>query len=70
MTKDVELKQKYYPIEVNLGMTPEEKTPFMVEWYKETEVLWQGMEINFDELRNLIAEKGPPFRDGTTELCK
>lgn len=70
MKTDMELKNKYYPIELDLNMTIEEKIPFMVEWYKEAENLWKGIKIDLDELFKLIAEKGPELRDGTIELCK
>lgn len=70
MVKDLEIKSKYFPIEVDLKMTPEEKIPFMIDWYQEAENLWKGVSINFEALINLIKENGPELRDGTVELCK
>ena len=28
-------KEKYYPIELDMSISKEEKVPFMIEWYKE-----------------------------------
>ncbi|KAK6644539.1 hypothetical protein RUM43_000806 [Polyplax serrata] len=70
MNKDMAIKERYYPYEVDLNMTPEEKTPYMIEWYKASENLWKGVQFNLSALIKLIAEKGPELRDGTVELCR
>lgn len=70
ISSDKQIKDKYYPIEIDPKLTPEEKTPYMQEWYSESEKLWNGIEFDLKELHQVVEQSGPELRDGTIEFCK
>ncbi|KAM6913412.1 cytosolic 5'-nucleotidase 3-like [Lycodopsis pacificus] len=55
-TKLLQLKNKYYPIEVDPHLTIEEKYPFMVEWYFKSHTLLVEQRLEKDKLAEVVRE--------------
>uniref|UniRef100_A0A8D3DBR9 5'-nucleotidase n=1 Tax=Scophthalmus maximus TaxID=52904 RepID=A0A8D3DBR9_SCOMX len=52
--KLLQLKNKYYPIEIDPNLTMEEKYPFMVEWYFKSHTLLVEQRIEKDKLPEVV----------------
>ncbi|XP_056261945.1 cytosolic 5'-nucleotidase 3 [Pseudoliparis swirei] len=62
--KLLQLKNKYYLIEVDPQLTMEEKYPFMVEWYFKTHTLLVEQRLERDKLAEVVRESHAALRDG------
>ncbi|XP_046396998.1 7-methylguanosine phosphate-specific 5'-nucleotidase [Ischnura elegans] len=66
--KALELFHKYYPIEVCHKMSVEEKTPHMIQWYKEAESLLIGCHLTPEDIVDAVQETHTILRDGTNDM--
>ncbi|KAB0798814.1 hypothetical protein PPYR_06694 [Photinus pyralis] len=64
------LTGKYFPIEINPGITHDEKRQLMEEWWSETENAMKGLCVTQCEIEETASSLGPSLRDGTVELFK
>lgn len=64
------LCEKYHPIEVSPNLTVEEKIPFMVDWWKQCEDLYCGLQIDKNMIDRAVKEANVEFRDGCHEMLK
>ncbi|XP_074509140.1 cytosolic 5'-nucleotidase 3 isoform X2 [Sebastes fasciatus] len=62
--KLLQLKNKYYPIEIDSNLTMEEKFPFIVEWYFKSHTLLVESRIEKDKLAEVVRESGAVLKDG------
>ncbi|XP_037640078.1 cytosolic 5'-nucleotidase 3 isoform X2 [Sebastes umbrosus] len=62
--KLLQLKNKYYPIEIDSNLTMEEKFPFMVEWYFKSHTLLVESRIEKDKLTEVVRESCAVLKDG------
>uniref|UniRef100_A0A4W6DJM7 5'-nucleotidase n=1 Tax=Lates calcarifer TaxID=8187 RepID=A0A4W6DJM7_LATCA len=62
--KLLQLKNKYYPIEIDPNLTMEEKYPFMVEWYFKSHTLLVEQRIEKDKLPEVVRESDAALREG------
>jgi len=62
------LYHKYHPFEVHPELTVEEKTPYMVQWYKESEQLLAGADVTSDGLKSHVYSSKTCFRDGSVDI--
>ncbi|KAA8591942.1 hypothetical protein FQN60_017316 [Etheostoma spectabile] len=62
--KLLQLKNKYYPIEIDPHLTMEEKYPFMVEWYFKSHTLLVEQRIEKDKLADMVRESDAALREG------
>jgi len=62
------VKDKYYPIEIDLSISLEEKIPLMIEWYKEANRLLSESEVNISWFPKMVAESNCELRDGAILL--
>lgn len=62
--KLLQLKEKYYSIEVDPNLTVEQKYPFMVEWYTKSHGLLVEQGIPRDKLREIVAESDVMLKEG------
>uniref|UniRef100_A0A667Y9R0 5'-nucleotidase n=1 Tax=Myripristis murdjan TaxID=586833 RepID=A0A667Y9R0_9TELE len=60
----LQLKNKYYPIEIDPHLTMEEKYPFMVEWYFKSHTLLVEQRIQKDKLPEVVRESDAALREG------
>ncbi|XP_030225517.1 cytosolic 5'-nucleotidase 3 isoform X2 [Gadus morhua] len=62
--KLLQLKNKYYPIEIDPQLTMEEKYPFMVEWYFKSHTLLVEQRLQKDKLPDIVRESDSALREG------
>ncbi|KAI9520173.1 Cytosolic 5'-nucleotidase 3A [Dissostichus eleginoides] len=62
--KLLQLKNKYYPIEIDPNLTMEEKYPFMVEWYFKSHTLLVEQRLEKDKLPEVVKESEAALREG------
>ncbi|KAM9309235.1 cytosolic 5'-nucleotidase 3 isoform 1-T1 [Pholidichthys leucotaenia] len=62
--KLLQLRHKYYPIEIDPHLTMEEKYPFMVEWYFKAHSLLVEQRLERDKLAEVVRESDVALRDG------
>ncbi|KAG7232024.1 hypothetical protein INR49_009973 [Caranx melampygus] len=62
--KLLQLKNTYYPIEIDPNLTMEEKYPFMVEWYFKSHSLLVEQRIEKDKLPEVVRESDAALREG------
>ncbi|XP_065345865.1 7-methylguanosine phosphate-specific 5'-nucleotidase-like isoform X2 [Cloeon dipterum] len=62
------LYHKYHPMEVHPDLSVEEKTPYMVQWYKDSEQLLFGADVSKENLKNHIYSSKTIFRDGSKDI--
>ncbi|XP_077576424.1 cytosolic 5'-nucleotidase 3 isoform X1 [Stigmatopora nigra] len=62
--KLLQLKNKYYPIEIDPNLTMEEKYPFMVEWYFKSHALLVEQRIEKDKVAQVVRESDAALREG------
>uniref|UniRef100_A0A3P8RV07 5'-nucleotidase n=1 Tax=Amphiprion percula TaxID=161767 RepID=A0A3P8RV07_AMPPE len=62
--KLLQLKNKYYPIEIDPHLTMEEKYPFMVEWYFKSHTLLVEQRLEKDKLPEVVRESDAALREG------
>ncbi|CAF93645.1 unnamed protein product, partial [Tetraodon nigroviridis] len=62
--KLLQLKNKYYPIEIDPHLTMEEKYPFMVEWYYNSHTLLVEQRLEKEKLAEVVRESDAALRDG------
>ncbi|CDQ84157.1 unnamed protein product, partial [Oncorhynchus mykiss] len=61
-TKLLELKNTYYPIEIDPHLTMEEKYPFMVEWYFKSHTLLVEQRLQKDKLSEVVRDSDACLR--------
>ncbi|KAI3361540.1 hypothetical protein L3Q82_012962, partial [Scortum barcoo] len=66
--KLLQLKNKYYPIEIDPYLTMEEKYPFMVEWYFKSHSLLVEQRLEKDKLSEVVRESDAALREGYEEF--
>ncbi|KAG5831821.1 hypothetical protein ANANG_G00283440 [Anguilla anguilla] len=59
-----DLLNTYYPIEINSGLSAEEKLPLMVEWWTKAHALLVQQKIRKDLLSLVVRESGAVLREG------
>ncbi|KAM4526779.1 7-methylguanosine phosphate-specific 5'-nucleotidase-like isoform 2-T3 [Fundulus diaphanus] len=59
-----ELLNKYYPIEIDASLSPEEKLPYMVEWWTKVHELLIQQRIRKDMLGVTVRASSAMLRDG------
>ncbi|XP_068179136.1 cytosolic 5'-nucleotidase 3 isoform X1 [Antennarius striatus] len=62
--KLLQLKNKYYPIEIDPHLTTEEKFPFIVEWYFKSHTLLVEQRLEKDKLSEVVRESDAALREG------
>uniref|UniRef100_A0A8C7VGM7 5'-nucleotidase n=1 Tax=Oncorhynchus mykiss TaxID=8022 RepID=A0A8C7VGM7_ONCMY len=62
--KLLELKNTYYPIEIDPHLTMEEKYPFMVEWYFKSHTLLVEQRLQKDKLSEVVRDSDACLREG------
>lgn len=62
--KAAELRNIYYPIEIDPNLGIEQKTPKMVEWWTEAHKNLERLRISRDSLKKMVAESSARLRDG------
>ncbi|XP_064409216.1 cytosolic 5'-nucleotidase 3 isoform X2 [Latimeria chalumnae] len=62
--KLLQLKEKYYPIEIDHSLTIEEKYPFMVEWYTKSHNLMIEQGLQKEKLKEVVKESDVMLREG------
>ncbi|CAL9706229.1 unnamed protein product [Knipowitschia caucasica] len=62
--KLVQLKNQYYPIEIDPQLSMEDKFPFMVEWYFKSHSLLVEQRIQKDKLPQAVRDSDAALRDG------
>ncbi|XP_041104255.1 cytosolic 5'-nucleotidase 3A [Polyodon spathula] len=62
--KLLQLKDTYYPIEIDPNLTVEEKFPFMVEWYFKSHTLLIEQGLQKDKLPEIVRESDACLREG------
>lgn len=60
----LQLKNKYYPIEIDPQLTMEEKYPFMVEWYFKSHTLLVEQRLEKEKLPEVVRESEAALREG------
>uniref|UniRef100_A0A3Q2CBU8 5'-nucleotidase, cytosolic IIIB n=1 Tax=Cyprinodon variegatus TaxID=28743 RepID=A0A3Q2CBU8_CYPVA len=59
-----ELLNRYYPIEIDANLSPEEKLPYMVEWWTKVHELLIQQRIRKDMLAHAVRESSAMLREG------
>uniref|UniRef100_A0A8C4QXE5 5'-nucleotidase n=1 Tax=Eptatretus burgeri TaxID=7764 RepID=A0A8C4QXE5_EPTBU len=59
-----DLKDKYYPIEMDPKLSNEDKFPFMVEWWTKAHGVMSQLDIRKDKLAVIVQESDAMLRDG------
>lgn len=62
--KLLQLKEKYYAIEIDPHLSIEQKSPYMVEWYTKSHGLLVEQAIPKDKLREIVAESDIMLKEG------
>lgn len=62
--KLLQLKEKYYAIEVDPVLTVEEKYPYMVEWYTKSHGLLVEQALPKAKLKEIVAESDVMLKEG------
>uniref|UniRef100_A0A9J8B7R7 5'-nucleotidase n=1 Tax=Cyprinus carpio carpio TaxID=630221 RepID=A0A9J8B7R7_CYPCA len=62
--KLLQLKETYYPIEIDPHLTMEEKYPFIVEWYFKSHTLLVEQRLQKDKLPEVVRESDVCLREG------
>ncbi|XP_055974216.1 cytosolic 5'-nucleotidase 3A isoform X2 [Sorex fumeus] len=62
--KLLELKEKYYSIEIDPYLTIDQKCPHIVEWYTKSHSLLVEQAIPKDKLREIVAESDIMLKEG------
>ncbi|KAF4522008.1 hypothetical protein B566_EDAN010857 [Ephemera danica] len=65
-----ELYHRFHPYEVHPDLTVEEKTPYMEQWYRESEQLIAGSNISPENVRTRVETCDTRFRDGSENMFK
>uniref|UniRef100_A0A8C2BYR9 5'-nucleotidase n=1 Tax=Cyprinus carpio TaxID=7962 RepID=A0A8C2BYR9_CYPCA len=60
----LQLKETYYPIEIDPHLTMEEKYPFIVEWYFKSHTLLVEQRLQKDKLPEVVRESDVCLREG------
>ncbi|XP_027622653.1 cytosolic 5'-nucleotidase 3A isoform X2 [Tupaia chinensis] len=60
----LQLKEKYYAIEVDPALTVEEKYPYMVEWYTKSHGLLVEQALPKAKLKEIVAESDVMLKEG------
>jgi 5'-nucleotidase len=66
--KFVELRAKYYPIEICHEMSVEEKIPFMIEWYLKGQDLYIEAGLTMDLIKEMVESAHVELRCETHEM--
>lgn len=59
-----ELLNKYYPIEIDASLSPDEKLPYMVEWWTKVHDLLIQQRIRKDMLAHAVRDSSAMLREG------
>jgi len=68
-----DLKEKFYPIEINPELTTEEKFPYMVEWWEKADQAILDEKIHKDTIAHMCRETPVVYRAGIKDVlhtCK
>lgn len=63
-----QVKDKYYPVELDLSLSLEEKIPIMIQWYKEANGLLGESGVNRSWFPKMVAQSNCELREDTTLL--
>uniref|UniRef100_A0A3P9QFM6 5'-nucleotidase, cytosolic IIIB n=1 Tax=Poecilia reticulata TaxID=8081 RepID=A0A3P9QFM6_POERE len=63
-----ELFNTYYPIEIDASLSPEEKLPYMVEWWTKVHDLLIQQRIRKAELARAVRESNAVLREGCSSF--
>jgi len=61
-------KEKYYPIELDMSISKEEKVPFMIEWYKEANRCLAESGVQQSWIPKMVEQSNCEFRDDTDKM--
>ncbi|KAM9307976.1 cytosolic 5'-nucleotidase 3A [Gastrophryne carolinensis] len=59
-----ELKNKYYPIEIDPHLTIKEKYPYMIEWYTKSHTLLIEQRLRKDKLAEIVQDSDIMLKEG------
>ncbi|XP_075684647.1 cytosolic 5'-nucleotidase 3A isoform X2 [Rhinoderma darwinii] len=59
-----ELKEKYYAIEIDPGLTIKEKCPYMIEWYTKSHSLLIEQRFQKDKLEEVVRDSNILLKEG------
>ncbi|XP_029445639.1 cytosolic 5'-nucleotidase 3A isoform X2 [Rhinatrema bivittatum] len=59
-----QLKETYYPIEIDPNLTIEEKYPYMVEWYTKSHTLLVEQRLQKDKFAEIVRESDVILKEG------
>jgi len=62
------VRDKYYPIEIDVTISLEKKIPLMIEWYKEANKLLAESKVKSSWFPSMVKESNCELRDGTNTL--
>jgi len=62
------VKDKYYPVEIDLSISLEKKIPIMIQWYKEANGLLSESGVNRSWFPKMVAQSNCELRDHTNLL--
>ena len=62
------VKDKYYPVEIDVTISLEKKIPIMIEWYKEANKLLSESGVNRSWFPKMVAQSNCELRDDTILL--
>jgi len=71
--KYMDLKEKYYPIEISPDLTNEEKLPYMIEWWGKCNEALLEEKTHKDAIADIVSETELPYRPGIKDVlycCK
>jgi len=64
------IRDKYYPVEIDLSIKIEDKIPLMVEWYQEANNLLAESQVKKDWFPEMVAASNCELRDDTDLMLK
>ncbi|KAF5308264.1 hypothetical protein FQR65_LT06257 [Abscondita terminalis] len=68
LQKANDLSKKYYPFEIDMSKTVEEKSVMMEEWYRKLNLVIRGEKVPYEEIAQKALTEGPTLRDGAKQL--
>ncbi|CAL8069850.1 unnamed protein product [Orchesella dallaii] len=68
----IELFEKYYPIEINVSMSADEKTPHMIEWYQKSHesFLDSYPRLNLSQITEMARDAHVILRENSHKMLK
>nr|XP_033786487.1 cytosolic 5'-nucleotidase 3A isoform X2 [Geotrypetes seraphini] len=59
-----QLKETYYPLEIDPNLTVEDKYPYMVEWYTKSHMLLVEQRLRKDKFAEIVSESDVMLKEG------